>query len=98
MTYKLQFTPSAIKEWKKLGETVRKEFKKALEKRIETPCIPKQKLRGWQNVYKIKLRSAGYRLVYEVLEKEIVVLVLAVGKRDKNEVYEKFITQSTLKN
>lgn len=38
--------------------------------------------------YKIKLRSAGYRLVYQVLEHEIVVLVLAVGKRERSEVYQ----------
>ena len=89
MTYNLKFVPSALKEWEKLGDTIRKEFKKALEKRLVNPCIPKQKLSGYANVYKIKLRSAGYRLVYEVLEKEIIVLVLAVGKRDNNEVYEK---------
>jgi mRNA interferase RelE/StbE len=89
MTYNLKFVPSALKEWEKLGDTVRKEFKKALEKRLVNPRIPKQKLSGYNDVYKIKLRSAGYRLVYEVIEKEIVVLVLAVGKRDKDEVYDK---------
>ena len=89
MTYELKFVPSALKEWEKLGATIRKEFKKILEKRIINPCIPKQKLSGWTNVYKIKLRAAGYRLVYEVLEKEVVVLVLAVGKRDKEDVYNK---------
>ena len=30
----------------------------------------------------------GYRLVYEVIEKEIIVLVIAVGKRDKGQVYK----------
>ncbi|MBS0287520.1 MAG: type II toxin-antitoxin system RelE/ParE family toxin [Proteobacteria bacterium] len=89
MTYKLKFVPSALKEWEKLGDTVRKEFKKALEKRVINPCIPKQKLSGFSNIYKIKLRSAGYRLVYEVIEKEVVILVLAVAKRDKDEVYDK---------
>lgn len=89
MSYNLQFVPSALKEWKKLGPIIREEFKTALEKRLINPRIPKQKLSGFNDVYKIKLRSLGYRLVYEVNDKEIVVLVLAVGKRDKNEVYEK---------
>jgi len=31
--------------------------------------------------YKIKLRSAGYRLVYEVEEKVISVYVICVGRR-----------------
>jgi mRNA interferase RelE/StbE len=38
--------------------------------------------------YKIKLKSSGYRLVYKVLGKEIVVLVVAVGKRERNAVYK----------
>lgn len=89
MTYKLAFVPSALKEWRGLGKTIQQEFKKILEKRLQNPHIPKQKLSGWPNVYKIKLRSAGYRLVYEVNDKKIVVLVLTVGKRDKNKVYKK---------
>ncbi len=40
-------------------------------------------------MYKIKLRSAGYRLVYEVSDRNIVVYVLAVGKRERGEVYKK---------
>jgi mRNA interferase RelE/StbE len=56
MTCKLQFVPSALKEWKKLGKTVQGKFKKALEKRLENPCVSKHKLSGWPNVYKIKLR------------------------------------------
>lgn len=89
MTYNLKFVPSALKDWEKLGDTIRKEFKKALEKRLINPRIPKQKLSGYSDVYKIKLRSAGYRLAYEVIDKEVIVLVLAVGKRDKDAVYEK---------
>ena len=38
--------------------------------------------------YKIKLRSTGYRLVYEVDEGEIIVFVIAVGKRENNVVYD----------
>ncbi|MCK4510006.1 MAG: type II toxin-antitoxin system RelE/ParE family toxin, partial [Desulfuromonadales bacterium] len=44
---------------------------------------------GFENHYKIKLRASGYRLVYEIIESEIVVLVIAVGKRDKNLIYQK---------
>jgi len=38
--------------------------------------------------YKIKLRASGYRLVYQVIDKQVVVLVLAVGKRERSEVYQ----------
>ena len=40
------------------------------------------RIRGYKDHYKIKLRSAGYRLVYEVEKKEITVWVICVGKRD----------------
>ena len=45
-------------------------------------------LRGMKDCYKIKLQSAGYRLVYQVRDLEIVVSVVAVGKRDRNQVYK----------
>ncbi|MFZ4702612.1 MAG: type II toxin-antitoxin system RelE family toxin [Candidatus Methylumidiphilus sp.] len=35
----------------------------------------------------MKLRSVGYRLVYEVRDAELIVLVVAVGKRERNAVY-----------
>ena len=49
--------------------------------------MPSARLHGSQNRYKIKLRAVGYRLVYEVREAELVVSVIAVGKRDRNAVY-----------
>ena len=39
--------------------------------------------------YKIKLKSSGYRLVYEVVDERVVVSVVAVGKRERSEVYER---------
>jgi mRNA interferase RelE/StbE len=41
-----------------------------------------------KDCYKIKLRKAGYRLVYEVRDEEVVVLVVAIGKRERNAVYK----------
>ena len=88
MSYELEFLPSALKEWKKLDNSVRAQFKKKLSERLENPKVIKDKLRGYDDVYKIKLRDVGYRLAYQVKDREIVVLVLVVGKRENNEVYE----------
>jgi len=88
MNYSLEFKPKALKEWKKLDHTIKLQFHKKLQERLLTPRVPQSKLSGFQNVYKIKLRSSGYRLVYEVIEKKVVVMVLAVGKREGNAVYE----------
>jgi len=88
MTYKLEFKKSALKEWQKLGHTVKEQFKKKLKERLENPHIPAAALSGGQNIYKIKLRQQGYRLVYSVADDIVTVTVIAVGKRDRNEVYE----------
>ncbi|MDO8271039.1 MAG: type II toxin-antitoxin system RelE/ParE family toxin [Gammaproteobacteria bacterium] len=87
MTYKLRFLPVALKEWKKLGAPIRSQFKKKLAERLENPKVPGDKLSGYDSVYKIKLRSAGYRLAYEVVDEELLVYVLAVGKREKGKIY-----------
>ncbi len=88
MTYKLEFLTEALKEWKALDSTTKKQFKKKLTERLENPLIPSAKLSDAKNRYKIKLRAAGYRLIYEVLDNEIVVVVVAVGKRERNRVYK----------
>ncbi|MFP4683717.1 MAG: type II toxin-antitoxin system RelE family toxin [Ectothiorhodospira sp.] len=87
MTYKLQFLPVALKEWEKLGGPVKNQFKKKLAARLENPRVPADRLTGYDSVYKIKLRSAGYRLVYEVVDEALIVYVLAIGKRDKGRIY-----------
>tara|TARA_R110000868_G_scaffold292568_3_gene553095 strand:+ start:1133 stop:1420 length:288 start_codon:yes stop_codon:yes gene_type:complete len=93
MTYKLKFLPAAKKEWDKLAEPLKKQFKNKLAQRLENPHVPSAKLKGYESVYKIKLRTAGYRLAYEVLDNEIVIYVLAVGKRDKNTIYKKLASR-----
>jgi mRNA interferase RelE/StbE len=87
MNYSLDFHPKALKEWKSLDESIKLQFYKKLQERLLNPKVPKDKLSGYENVYKIKLRNAGYRLAYEVKEQEIVVYVISVGKRENDKVY-----------
>lgn len=93
MTYKLKFVPAAQKEWSKLAPPIQKQFKKKLAERLENPHVLASKLRGYDAVYKIKLKTSGYRLAYEVIDEEIVVYVLAIGKRDKEAVYKKLASR-----
>jgi|KBSSwiStaDraftv2_1062776.scaffolds.fasta_scaffold3630597_2 mRNA interferase RelE/StbE len=85
MPYRLRFENKARKAWEKLDSTIRDQFKKVLDRRLEQPRLPSARLRGGADIYKIKLRDAGYRLIYEVNDAEIVVFVIAVGRR--KEVY-----------
>ncbi len=89
MIYKLEFKRSALKEWKKLGSTLQQQFKKKLAERLENPHIPAAKLSGAEDIYKIKLRQSGYRLVYQVHNDIVIVTVLAVGKRERSDIYRK---------
>jgi mRNA interferase RelE/StbE len=88
MTYELGFVTDAWDEWGKLDGSVRQLFKKKLEERLSHPRVPAAKLRGHPDRYKIKLASVGYRLVYEVRDARLIVVVVAVGKRNRNEVYK----------
>ncbi len=88
MIYDLKFLPTALKEWKKLDNSIQKQLKKKLKERLINPHVPGSALRGFDNYYKIKLRSSGYRLVYEVVDDEIYILVIVIGKRNRNEVYK----------
>ncbi len=91
MNYNLLFKTAARQEWDKLDSTVRDIFKKRLIERLKDPRNESSRLSGMKDCYKIKLRQAGYRLVYQVRDKELVVVVVAVGKREKNFIYKKAI-------
>ncbi|MBV8801395.1 MAG: type II toxin-antitoxin system RelE/ParE family toxin [Gammaproteobacteria bacterium] len=91
MTYELIFKPEALAEWKKLDSSIKSQLKKVLAKRLENPRVESAKLSGMPDCYKIKLRATGYRLVYKVEDEIITVTVIAVGRRDKNAVYDKAI-------
>ncbi len=87
MSYKLRFLPSAFKEWKNLDQSIKQQFKKKLTERLVNPHLPSAQLFGYKNHYKIKLRSSGYRLVYEVVDDKLYILVIVIGKRERGRVY-----------
>ena len=88
MKYELGFLEEALKEWSKLDNNTREQFKAKLSERLASPRVPASKLSDHTDRYKIKLRSVGYRLGYEVRDSEVIVVVVAVGKRERNAVYK----------
>lgn len=89
MTFSLEFDQRALKEWHKLGDTVRQQFKKKLAEILVNPRVEANRLRDLPDCYKIKLRTAGYRLIYQVIDQEVVVFVVAVDKRENEAAYRK---------
>ena len=94
MSYRLRFHELALPEWRRLDAGLREQLKKKLAERLEHPRIPSAALSGMPDCYKIKLRNAGYRLIYRVDDTVVFVTVIAVGGRDKQKVYE--VAQSRL--
>lgn len=91
MSYSLEFIVLAKKEWDSLDNSISEQFKKKLIERLKEPRVESARLSGMDDCYKIKLRSAGYRLVYQVQDEEVTVLVVSVGKRERNAVYKQAI-------
>ena len=80
--------PAALAEWNARDGSVREVLRKLLKKRLEQPRMPGAELHGnLRDCYKIKLLKQGYRLVYQVEDDVLVVLVLAVAKREDMAVY-----------
>lgn len=56
---------------------------------MENPHVPAARLHAKGSVYKIKLREAGYRLVYEVHDDLLIIHIIGVGRRDEG--YDEFL-------
>lgn len=87
MSYTVKFREEAFKEWQKLDKSLQQQFAKKLKKCCDNPHIPSARLRGIKDCYKTKLRASGFRLVYQVIDGQLVIAVVAVGKRERSDVY-----------
>ena len=87
MVFKLRFHEKAWADWQKLDGSVRAVFKAKLTERLSHPRVPSAALHGMNDCYKIKLQAQGLRLVYRVDDAVVFVTVVALGRRDKNQVY-----------
>ncbi|WP_202307168.1 type II toxin-antitoxin system RelE family toxin [Dryocola clanedunensis] len=88
MKYGVIWSPIALKTFKKLDASIRGQFLDKLDALRDAPRVEANALRGkLAGCYKIKLRSAGFRLVYEVDDGEILILVVGVGKRERDAAY-----------
>lgn len=86
-SYRLSFTDKAAKDWRKLDPSIKQMFSRKLEERLTAPRVPAAALRGMRDCYKIKLREVGYRLIYQVLDSRVTVMIISIGRRDGGDVY-----------
>lgn len=89
MTYTIKVHDDFVEELASLPTTIKAQLRKKLDKIVENPHIPKNRLGGdLVGCYKIKLLKSGIRLVYQINDDEIYILLITVGKRADNEVYD----------
>ena len=91
--YEYKFHPEAQKELKKLNKSIQILFTKTLKKILTSPELG-QDLGNKNNIdlsglKKMYFDNKRYRIVYQIIENEIFIHLIAIGKRDKMEVYEK---------
>jgi mRNA interferase RelE/StbE len=90
--YNFKFYEEAEKDLSKLNNSVKKLFVKKLSQIINNPEIGKNlgnknnlNLTGLKKVY---FDNKRYRIVYEIIENEIIIHIIAIGKRDNMKVYK----------
>ena len=80
MTYRVTFAPSAARQLRKLEPQARRRVQAAVELLSLDPRPPAaSQLVGGAGEWRV--RTGDYRIVYEIHDGELLVLVLAVGHR-----------------
>ncbi len=98
MSFSLKFLPEAEKDLKKLGGNEQILVAKALKKILQNPVSVYEGgygkplgNKGGTNLavfYKVKLKGTGLRIVYKLIKTETSVLVVVIGARADDAVYE----------
>jgi mRNA interferase RelE/StbE len=86
MNYRIQLSPYAARQLRKLDPTSRRRVQAAIDLLAVNPRPPAGKrLVGGRGEWRV--RTGDYRVIYEVHDNELLVLVLRTGHR--REVYER---------
>ncbi|WP_040158283.1 type II toxin-antitoxin system RelE family toxin [Nigerium massiliense] len=84
MTYSIEISPGAARQLKKLDGVARRRIQAAIELLAEEPRpAGAKKLVGGGGEWRV--RTGDFRIVYEINDGVLVILVLAVGHR--REIY-----------
>lgn len=98
MNWKLVFLPEAEKDFKNLSGNERIVVSKALNKVLENPLpvneggygkpLGNKQGNNLSGFLKIKLKNLGVRVVYKLIKIEGQLLVVVIGARADDEVYD----------
>lgn len=86
MTYNVEVAPAAVRQLRTLDPVARRRVQAAIELLSEEPHpIGAKKLVGGEGEWRV--RTGDYRIVYEIRDAVLLVLVVAVG--DRRDIYQR---------
>ncbi len=83
-SYRVEFTKSAEKEFDRLPARMQANTAEALQLLSQNPyseLLKIKKLKGAEDLYRIRI--GDYRIVFEIRNKRLVVLVIKIGHRSR---------------
>ncbi len=84
MTYTIEFSRAAERQFRALARRVQTRLKTKIDALARNPRpLGIKKLAGEDDLY--RMRVGDYRVIYEVRDKDLIVLVVKLG--DRKEVY-----------
>ncbi len=97
MSWKLRFLPEVRKDFRKLDGSQKQHVSKAIDRTLINPLPHSEGGYGIElghkgginltNCLEIKLRGEGLRVIYKLIQTETEMLVIIVGLREDEEVY-----------
>lgn len=98
MSWNVNYLPEALEDLRRLDGSQKILIRKAIQKVCQNPLPETEggygKLLGNKNntnlsgFLKVKLRGAGLRIVYQLIRQDDHMLVIVIGAREDDEVYE----------
>jgi len=92
MAYKVEFLPEAGQEFEALDGSLKKLAAKQIDKLAERPELGEplgkrlgSDLTGYRKIY---FGKKGYRIVYEIQHQKLIILIIGIGKREREEIYK----------
>lgn len=86
MTYRVELSTQAVRQLRKLDPSAQQRIRAVIDLLEENPRPPAaKKLVGGRNEWRV--RSGNYRVIYEIHDGVLRILVLAVGHR--REIYQR---------
>ncbi|HMM96240.1 type II toxin-antitoxin system RelE/ParE family toxin [Phycicoccus sp.] len=86
MTYRIQLAPAAVRQLRKLDPAARRRVQAAIELLADQPRPSgAKKLVGGDGEWRV--RTGDHRIVYEIRDEVLLVLVVAVGHR--RDIYQR---------